>query len=315
MASKANDKILEALAALRDLGLPRAQRNERSALCLLALLDLPPDRAWAEAHCPMIGITPIMEWARKHYGKAYAPNTRETIRRQTIHQFIDAGIVAYNPDEPTRPVNSPRAVYQVTEEYLTLFRSYGSSRYTALLNDHGSARTSLSEKYAKPRNMSMVSLLVASKQVVTLSPGGHSELIRAIWLDFGPRFVPGGVLVYAGDTGEKWGYFDRDFLHALGVDVDSHGKMPDVVIYFPEKNWLILAEAVTSHGPVDPKRHKELSAIFAKSKAGLVYLSAFPDRRTFMKYLDAISWETEVWLADDPTHLIHFNGTRFLGPH
>jgi len=315
MASKSDERILEALKALTDLGMPRAQRNERSALCLLALLDLRPDRAWSQAQSPLMGITPIMEWAREHYGKQYAPNTRETFRRQTMHQFVEAGVAIYNPDAPGRPVNSPHAVYQVSEECLALFRRYGSDSYKDLLRKHGAERESLSEKYAKPRNMNMVPLVVSANQLVKLSPGGHSELIRAIWQEFGPRFVPGGVLVYAGDTGEKWGYFDEPLLRSLGVKVDSHGKMPDVVIYFPQHEWLILAEAVTSHGPVDSKRHEELTKLFASSKAGLVFVSAFPDRRTFTKYLDSISWETEVWLADDPTHLIHFNGARFLGPH
>ena len=315
MPTKAAAKLLEALEALTDLGMPRAQQNERSALCLLALLDLTPDRDWTHARAPLMGITPIMEWARRHYGKEYAPNTRETFRRQTMHQFVDAGVALYNPDDPKRSVNSPNAVYQISEECLALFRRFGSESYKEHLSKHRTESKSLSEKYAKPREMSLIPLVVSKNQQVKLSPGGHSELIRAIWEEFGPRFVPGGVLVYAGDTGDKWGYFDEPLLRSLGVEVDNHGKMPDVVIHFPQREWLVLAEAVTSHGPVDPKRHEELTKLFGKSKAGLVFVSAFPDRRTFTKYLDAISWETEVWLADDPSHLIHFNGARFLGPY
>jgi len=315
MAIDPSRRIVEALGALGDLGMPRAQRNDRSALCLLALLDLRPDREWASALAPLIGITPIMDWARDHYGKDYAPNTRETIRRQTMHQFVDAGLAMYNPDDPTRAVNSPQAVYQISPECLVLLRQLGSNTYEKSLSKFMEERQSLSERYAKPREMSMVPLEVAKGQEVKLSPGKHSELIRAIVREFAPRFVPGGVLVYAGDTGDKWGYFDKALLKSLGVEVDSHGKMPDVVIHFPKHNWLILAEAVTSHGPVDAKRHEELGKLFEKSKAGLVYVSAFPDRRVFTKYLESISWETEVWLADNPSHLIHFNGERFLGPH
>ena len=91
--------------------------------------------------------------------------------------------------------------------------------------------------------------------------------------------------------------------------------MPDVVLYFPDKDWLLLVESVTSHGPVDSKRHEELSALFAAAKPGLVYVTAFPDRATMGKYLSDISWETEVWVAEAPTHMIHFNGERFLGPY
>lgn len=101
----------------------------------------------------------------------------------------------------------------------------------------------------------------------------------------------------------------------LGVVVDNHGKMPDVVLYHPERDWLLLIESVTSHGPVDSKRYEELSKLFSGSTAGLVYISAFPNRRMLNKYLEFISWESEVWVADAPTHLIHFNGVRFLGPY
>jgi hypothetical protein len=104
-----NDYIEAAQQIIVSLGLPRAQQNERSALCLLALLNLMPGKVWADAENPLIGITPIMDWAREHYDKEYAPNTRETIRRQTMHQFCDAGVTLYNPDKPNRPVNSPKA--------------------------------------------------------------------------------------------------------------------------------------------------------------------------------------------------------------
>jgi hypothetical protein len=128
------------------------------------------------------------------------------------------------------------------------------------------------------------------------------------------RFVPGAVPVYAGDTGTKWGQFDKGLLAKLGVAVDAHGKMPDVVLYYPEKNWLVLIEAVTSHGPVDGKRHAELATLFEHSSAGLVYVTAFPSRTVMTRYLGDIAWETEVWVSEAPTHLIHFNGARFLGP-
>ena len=127
--------------------------------------------------------------------------------------------------------------------------------------------------------------------------------------------MPGADLIYAGDTGSKWGFFNTDLLEKIGVTVDSHGKMPDVVLYFKKRSWLILVEAVTSHGPVDSKRHSELSKLFKKSKAGLVYVTAFPEKSVMCRYLSEIAWKTEVWVASDPSHLIHFNGERFLGPY
>jgi len=309
------NNIEAAYRVIISLGLPRAQQNERSALSLLALLNLTPGKAWADAENPLVGITPIMDWAREHYGKEYAPNTRETFRRQTMHQFCDAGVALYNPDRPDRPVNSPKAVYQIEPAALTLLRTFGTSQWHDNLAAYLAERETLVAKYAMEREQNRIPVEIAPGKEITLSPGEHSELIRAIIEDFAPRFAPGSVLVYAGDTGDKWGYFDAALLADLGVGVDSHGKMPDVILHFTEKNWLLLVESVTSHGPVDGKRHEELAKLFAGSKAGLVYVTAFPNRSIMGRYLGEIAWETEVWVADAPSHLIHFNGERFLGPY
>jgi len=313
--TKNNKHIDEAHQILISLGLPHAQHNERSALCLLALLNLTPKKTWAQAENPLVGITPIMDWSREHYGKKYAPNSRETFRRQTIHQFVDAGIALYNPDRPDRPVNSPKAVYQVAPAALTLLCSFGTPEWHDNLMTYLSLNQTLAAKYAMEREQNRIPMQIAPGKEITLSPGEHSELIRAIVEDFAPRFAPGSLLVYAGDTGDKWGYFDAALLVKLGVDLDSHGKMPDVVLHFVEKNWLLLIESVTSHGPVDGKRHAELTKLFAGSTAGLVYVTAFPNRSIMSRYLGEIAWETEVWVADTPSHLIHFNGVRFLGPY
>jgi hypothetical protein len=308
-------QITEANQILLSLGLPRAQQNERSALCLLAILDLSPGKKWSQASNPLMGITPIMNWAREHYQKTYAPNTRETVRRQTMHQFVDAGLALYNPDQPERSVNSPKAVYQIEPTALALLRKFGTDGWHGTLAEYLTKRETLAAKYANEREQNRIPVRIAKGKEITLSPGEHSELIRAIVEDFGSRFVPGGVLIYAGDTGDKWGYFDAALLAELGVDVDPHGKMPDVVLYCPQRQWLLLIESVTSHGPVDGKRHSELERLFGGSKVGLIYVTAFPNRQIMSAYLPDIAWETEVWSADAPSHLIHFNGERFLGPY
>lgn len=178
-----------------------------------------------------------------------------------------------------------------------------------------SEQQGLAARYANERNLQRVPVTIAEGQTIHISPGEHSLLIKAIIEEFAERFVPGGTLVYAGDTGDKMGYFDREQLESLGVRVNSHGKMPDVVLYYPERHWLLLVESVTSHGPVDGKRHEELMTLFEGSEAGLVYVTAFSSRAVMARYLSDIAWETEVWVADAPTHLIHFNGVRFLGPY
>lgn len=173
----------------------------------------------------------------------------------------------------------------------------------------------LREKYAQARNMKRLPVTLPGGQAITLSAGGQNVLITEIIENFCAYFTPGGRILYIGDADEKWAVFDDQKLTELGVLVDSHGKMPDVVVFYEAKNWLVLIEAVTSHGPVNPKRREELKKLFSGATIGLVYVTAFPDRKTMVRYLSEIAWETEVWTADAPTHLIHFNGERFLGPY
>lgn len=316
MSGKRTTHLEDALAILAALDMPRAQQNERSALCLLALLDLVPGKTWSEASNPRIGITPIMDWIRRNYRKNYAPNTRETVRRQTMHQFVQAGLACYNPDQPDRPVNSPKAVYQIEPTALVLLRSFGAgSEWQTNLAEYLAIRETLAARYARVRTQQEVAVCLHHGESIRLSPGPHSELIRSIVEVFAARYAPGSTLVYAGDTGEKWGYFDKTLTQSLGLELDPHGKMPDVILYDRPHNWLFLVEAVTSHGPVDSKRHTELVHLFAASKAGLVFVTAFPDRHTMANYVTQIAWETEIWMADSPSHLIHLNGTRFLGPY
>lgn len=312
---KAKKKIDEALAILKALDLPREQQNERSALTLLSLLDLKPDSSWGDSTEPLMGITPMMEFFEARYGKRYAPNTRETVRRQTIHQFLDAGIVNINPDDPERPTNSPYAVYQIEPGLLKLLRTYGSGEWDAGLRTYLSSIETLKKRYAQERQMRRIPVQISEAKAITLSPGGQNILVEKIIKDFCAIFTTGGKLLYVGDTDEKWAYFDEPLLRSLGLTIEAHGKMPDVIVYLERKNWLVLIEAVTSHGPVNPKRHGELKTLFKGSKAGLVFVTAFLDRQAMVKYLGEISWETEVWVADAPTHLIHFNGERFLGPY
>ena len=140
-------------------------------------------------------------------------------------------------------------------------------------------------------------------------------MVKDVLEKFCPLHTPGGVVLYVGDAGDKYKLFERKYLSGLGVRVDEHGKMPDVVVHFKAKNWLVLIEAVTSHGPVNIKRHNELKELFKNSTAGLVFVTAFEARKAMVRYLGEIAWETEVWVAESPTHLIHFNGERFLGPY
>ena len=315
LTDAAYERVEDARMALETLGMDAERSNERSALVLLALLRLRPTDSWAEAAIPMLGTRAIMDFIRDEYGKDYAPNTRETVRRFTLHQFVEAQLVVQNPDEPQRPVNSPKWNYQVTAEALDMLRAYGTDAWLSATDRYLADLPGLKARYAAARAMDRIPLTLPTGSIFTLTPGGQNVLLKAMVEDFCPRFTPGGQVLYIGDAGDKWALFERETLSSLNVEVDEHGKMPDLVIYLPDRNWLVLLEAASSHGPVDAKRQAELADLFTQSTAGLVYVSCFPDRAEFRKYVDKIAWESEVWCADHPTHMIHYNGERFLGPY
>ncbi|WP_375479928.1 BsuBI/PstI family type II restriction endonuclease [uncultured Nostoc sp.] len=304
-------RIDEALQILIELGLPRAQLNERSALTLLALLNLKPTVLWEAATSPLMGITPMMEFMAQHYGKTYKPNTRETVRRQTVHQFLDAALIIVNPDAPEHPVNSPKTVYQIEESALELLRTYGTIEWKKSIRTYLASVETLKKRYAQERQLSRIPIVIEGK-LKTLSPGGQNILIEKIINEFAECFTPGGKLIYVGDTDEKFAHFNKVALKNLGVTIDSHGKMPDVIIHYLKNDWLVLIEAVTSHGPINPKRKKELEVIFANIKIPLVMVTTFLSRKAMVEYLAEIAWETDVWVAEDSTHLIHFNGEYLL---
>lgn len=309
-------RVDEARDVLRALGFGSAQTNERSALVLLCLLDLTPQRAWATASNARLWRTfEIMQWLRDHYEKDYAANSREAVRRQTLHQFIDAGLALYNPDDPTRPVNSARNCYQLAPAALDVLRAHDEPDFEVRIANYLTTNPGLTAEYARTRGMAQVRVTLADGRGVTLTSGGQNLLIKAMVEQFCPRWTPGGRVLYVGDAGKDDPVFDEDGLADLGVALDKHGKLPDLVVYMEDRDWLILMEAASTHGPVDGKRHGELSRLFAGCTAGIVYVSCFPSRAEMRKDLVNIAWETEVWCADNPDHLIHFNGERFLGPY
>lgn len=308
-------RVSETINLLTALGVPKAQQNKRSALTLLALLGMTPKKQWSQAQDPMLGITEMMAYFEEHFGERYAPNTRETVRRCTIHQFVQMGLVIANPDDPTRPVNSPNNRYQVTPALLKLVREYGAPSWHQTLKNFVNTTKTLSRLQPRERPRKLIPVRLPNGQELRLSAGGQNELIKRIVEDFCPRFTPGGVLVYVGDTGNKQRHIETEYLRNKGVTFDEHGKMPDVIVHLQDKDWFVLIEAVTSHGPIDFKRQNELKDLFKNAKAGLVFVTAFLTRQAMKKYLSEIAWETEVWVAEASSHIIHFNGERLLGPY
>lgn len=306
-------KITEAQALLAALGLPPAQQTEIAALTLLVLAQLEENTPWSSAKRQSLRIHDMLQEMNNRFGRSYAENTRETVRRQVIHQFEQARVVDRNPDEPGLPTNSPRTHYALSDVAILTIRQFNTPNWDTAVEDFLEAQQSLMEIYERKRKREMIPLTYRGKQY-HLSPGDHNVLQVAIVMEFGPRFAPAAKLLYLGDTSNKSLLVDEDAFRELNIPLTRHDKLPDVVLFDEQRNWLYLIEAVTSHGPVTPKRRVELDEMLKDCQAGLIYVSAFPDFATFRNFLSEIAWETEVWLSELPDHMIHYNGDRFMGP-
>lgn len=307
------DKLETAKTLLKKIGMPTKQQSRMCALTLLAMANVRKRTPWSKATNKWIRIHDIIAFAYKCYGIAYAENSRETFRKQALHPFRTAALIEDNG----LATNSPNYRYRLTDEFLKVVqeqfnRSTASNQNTALhmfMSNH----ESLSEIYASKKRMQKMPVRI-NQQDFTFSPGKHNELQKAIIEEFAPRFAPNSECLYVGDTTQKDLVKNIEKLSELGFEITLHDKMPDVVLYREDKNWIYFIESITSVGPMDPKRIVEIEALTKNVTAGKIYISAFLDFSTFKKFSDQLAWETEVWIAEMPDHMIHLNGDKFLGP-
>lgn len=303
-------KLDEARDILSVLEVPSKQQNGMCCCVLLAMAGITEDQCWGNATNNWIRIHDVIAFASENYGITYAENSRETIRKQAMHHFRNAAFIEDNG----KATNSPNYRYRLTDEMLNLLQSYGSrvwdKNLEAFLNNH----ETLISLYASKREVRKMPVKINGSEF-TFSPGKHNELQKAIIEEFAPRFAPNSECLYVGDTIEKDLVKNEDKLRELGFSITLHDKMPDVVLYSAEKNWLYFIEAVTSVGPMEPKRIKEIEEMTTNVVAGKIFVTAFPDFKTFKKFSESLAWETEAWVANMPDHMIHLNGNKFLGPH
>ena len=303
------DKIYEAKNFLQEIGMPIQQQNDIGAYTLLTLANIMPDSAWSEASNEWIRIHDVLEFVSEHYGKNYAENTRETIRKNCMHQFRNGALIENNG----KATNSPHYRYRLTDETLVVLQSYGTDVFAEKMVIYHQTHEKLIDKYASKKQMKMLPVLI-NGQELKFSPGRHNELQRAIIEQFAPRFAPNCECLYVGDTIKKDLIKEVDKLASLGFEITLHDKMPDVILYRADKNWIYFIEAVTSVGPMSPKRILEINDMTQNVTAGKIFVTAFPDFKIYKRFSTELAWETEVWLSEMPDHMIHLNGDKFLGP-
>ena len=235
----------------------------------------------------MAGIKPAMSWSEA---------TNEWIRIHDIIQFVNT-FYGMSYAENSRETFRKQALHRF--------------RTAALIEDNGKATNSPNYRY---RLTEETIKILRTMESFKFSAGKHNELQKAIIEEFAPRFAPNSECLYVGDTIEKDLVKNVEKLKELGFEITLHDKMPDVVLYREDKNWIYFVESVTSVGPMDPKRILEITEMTKDVTAGKIFVTAFLDFKTYKKFAEELAWETEVWIAEMPEHMIHLNGDRFMGP-
>lgn len=302
-------KLEEAKEVLNSLNVPAKQQNGMCCCVLLAMADLKEEQPWNSATNEWIRIHDVIAFANNNYGTTYAENSRETFRKQAMHHFRNAAFIEDNG----KATNSPNYRYRLTDEMLHLIQSFGTADWESKLASFMENHDSLVDLYASKRTMRKMPVKINGEDF-TFSPGKHNQLQKAIIEEFAPRFAPNSECLYVGDTTEKDLVKKVDKLRTLGFEITLHDKMPDVVLYAEDKDWLYFIESVTSVGPMEPKRIREIEEMTVGVTSGKIYVTAFLDFKTFKQFSETLAWETEVWIADMPDHMIHLNGDKFLGP-
>ena len=303
------NKLEDAKEILNLLQVPAKQQNGMCCCVLLAMANLLENTPWRNATNDWIRIHDVIAFVNRNYETTYAENSRETFRKQAMHHFRNAAFIEDNG----RATNSPNYRYRLTDEMLTLIQSFGTESWADNLATFQNNHESLVEIYTSKRTMRKMPVKINGENF-TFSPGKHNELQKAIIEEFAPRFAQNSECLYIGDTTEKDLVKNVDKLRSLGFEITLHDKMPDIVLYSEDKDWIYFVESVTSVGPMEPKRIKEIEEMTVGVTAGKIYVTAFWDFKTFKKFSEALAWETEVWIADMPDHMIHLNGDKFLGP-
>lgn len=303
------NKLDEAKEILKEIGMPKSQQSDLCAYTLLALLQLEENQEWEKATNKYIRIHDIMEFIKEKYNIVYAENSRETFRKQALHHFRIAAIVEDN----AKPTNSPNYRYRLTIETLDLIKKYKTAKWESEKEKYLKNHEKLISIYENKRKLTKMPVIINGEKF-EFSTGKHNELQKAIIEEFAPRFAQNSIVLYVGDTKDKDLYKDNELLKKLKISMGEHEKLPDVILYQDDKKWVYFIEAVTSVGPISPKRILEINEMTKKCDLGKIFVTAFIDMKTFKKFAEDLAWETEVWLSEMPDHMIHLNGDKFVGP-
>ena len=291
------------------------RRKAKMAKAFLSVAGMKPGMSWAEARADhRLRSRDVIRWMNAHLGENISSGSYDDIRRKDLLLPVEAGIVLKSAGNEDAATNDGTRTYALSEEIAELLHAYGTASWEEQLASFLAGRTTLAEQLNRARLQALVPVRFGGHELL-FGPGEHNQLQKVVIEDFLPRFGRAAEVLYVGDTQDKFLFVEEERLLALGFFELSHDKLPDVLAYSEEKNWLFLIEAVHSANPITEMRKRTLEQLSKTCSADIVFVSAFLTRAAFRKFAREIAWETEVWIAEAPDHLIHFNGDKFLGPY
>lgn len=299
----------EAKKVLEGIGIPQKCRTDMCAYVFIALTQMAGGKTWTQADNPWMGPHDIIEYLNVSGLKTYAENSRETIRKKALRPFRDEFAIVEDNGLAT---NSGKYKYRIVEEVHGLIQTYNTDEWETARKYYLKYHKAVVHSYQSKKELQKMPVRV-NGQDLRFSPGKHNQLQKQILEVFAPRFAPGFECLYVGDSTDRGMYKNEERLAELGFDI-TLDVLPDVVLYIPDKRWLFFIECVTTVGPVDEQRKQDIIKLTKGVDAGNIYVTAFPDFRTYKSFSQNLAWDSEVWIAEEPSHMIHLNGDRFIGP-
>jgi len=318
-ASNIKQLINEAIDILYQVGIPLTAKSSRAlekmAMAFLAVsgVTLNWKDATGASSIRRLKTREIINFINKNFSENISSGSYDDIRRKDLKLPVIA-LLIINSGDKGRATNDPTRGYSLDSQFEKLIVSYKTKKWNAALKEFLKGRQTLTEILARKRNLDLIPVMLPGNKPVVLSLGEHNDLQQAIVEDFLPRYGNGCDVLYIGDTSNKSLHMETELLKNLNFFELSHDELPDIIAYDKAKNWLYLIEAVHSSGPISEIRLHELQLLLKECPAELIFVTCFLNRETFRKWSSQIAWETEVWIADNPDHLIHYNGHKFLGP-
>lgn len=317
-----NKKLInEALDIMESVGIPLTGKRHRAlesmALSFLAVAGV--TQSWKEAKGQNehrhLKTREIIKFINENFEENISPGSYDDVRRKHLKLLVLADLVLNSANNPSAAQNDPTRGYTLSSDFKSLIIFYGTDDWNIKLKLFKKNRPSLHEILQRKRDLPKVRITLPSGHILDFSQGGHNQLQREIIEEFLPRFGLGCSVLYVGDTTDKFLLREDDKLKELGFFELSHDSLPDIVAYNEEKNWLFLIEAFFTSGPMSEERILELKKSLNNCTADLIFITAFTSKSDFKKNISAVGWETEVWTADNPDHMVHFNGGKFFGPY